>query len=88
MPHPIENAKDLETLGKVVSQLAKKSSEQYTTESVNMWKMLAGDEKWDAEKLTKCVTKIVGQAAADASNAGMMLTKLANLAAEGGGGKK
>jgi len=88
MAHPIENAKDLETLGKIVSELAKKSTEQYTTASLSMWKMLAGDEKWDAEKLTKSVTKILGQAAADASNAGMMVTKLANLAAEGGGGKK
>ena len=58
MPTQIENAKDLDTLGKVVSELAKKSADTYTTASVSMWKMLAGDEKWDAEKLTKSVTKI------------------------------
>ena len=86
-PITIENAKDLETLGKVVSELAKKSTETYTTASVSMWKMLAGDEKWDAEKLTKSATKIVGQAAADANNAGMMLQKLVNLATQEDGAK-
>ena len=44
MPDTIENAKDLETLGKVVSELAKKSTDTYTTASVGIWKMLAGDE--------------------------------------------
>jgi len=88
MPNPIDNAKDLDTLGKVVSELAKKSTDTYTTASVSVWKMLAGDEKWDAEKLTKSVTKIWGQAAADATNAGMMVQKLVNLAADGGGGSK
>jgi hypothetical protein len=84
MTDPIQNAKDLETLGKAVTELAKKSTDTYTAASVSVWKMLAGDEKWDAEKLTKSVTKIWGQAAADATNAGMMLQKLAALAAAGG----
>jgi hypothetical protein len=86
MPNPIEDAKDLETLGKAVSLLAKKSTDTYTAASVNVWKMLAGDEAWDAEKLTKSMTKIWGQAAADATNAGMMVQKLVNLAASGRGG--
>ena len=86
MPDPIQDAKDLETLGKVVSELAKKSTETYTTHSVGLWKMLAGDEKWDAEKVTKSATKIWGQAAADATNAAMLLQRLATLAAGAGGG--
>jgi hypothetical protein len=85
MTDTIENAKDLETLGKVVKALAQKSTETYASASVDLWKMLAGDEKWDPEKLTKSATKIWGQAAADATNAAMMVQRLASLAAAGGG---
>ena len=85
MPDPkIQDAKDLETLGKAVTELAKKSTDTYTAASVSMWKILAGDDPWDAEKLTKNATKIWGQAAADATNAAMMLQRLAQLAAKGG----
>jgi hypothetical protein len=80
----IQDAKDLETLGKAVSELARKSTDTYTAASVNMWKILAGDDPWDTEKLTKNATKIWGQAAADVTNAGMMLQRLAQLAAKGG----
>jgi hypothetical protein len=86
MPDTIENAKDLDTLGKVVSELAQKSTTTYTTASVGLWKMLAGDEPWDAEKLTKSVTKIWGQAAADVTNAAMVAQRLAGLAAASGKG--
>ena len=86
MTDPIQNAKDLETLGKAVTELAKKSTDTYTAASVSVWKMLAGDEKWDAEKLTKSATKIWGQAAADATNAAMMVQRLAQLAAGSGKG--
>ena len=86
MTDPIQNATDLETLGKAVTELAKKSTDTYTAASVSVWKMLAGDEKWDAEKLTKSATKIWGQAAADATNAAMMVQRLAQLAAGSGKG--
>ena len=86
MPDTIENAKDLETLGKVVGLLAKKSADTYTTASVSIWKILFGEDTWDAAKLTKSATKLWGQAAADATNAAMMLQKLAALAASDEGG--
>ena len=87
MATTIEGAKNLETLGKVAQDLAKRSTDTYTTASLSVWKMLAGDETWDMEKLTKSATKIWGQAAADATNAAMLAQKLAKLAASGGGGK-
>jgi hypothetical protein len=86
MTDPIQDAKDLETLGKVASELARKSTETYTTASVGLWKMLAGDEPWSTEKLTKSATKMWGQAAADATNAAMLMQRLATLAAGTGGG--
>ena len=86
MANPINDAKDLDMLGKAVIDLAPRSPETYPTASVSVWKMLAGDAKWDAKQLTKSATKIWGQAAADATNAGLMVQKLANLAADGGGG--
>jgi hypothetical protein len=88
MANPIENANDLATLGNIVSELAKKSTETYTTASVSVWKMLAGDETWDAQKLTQSATKIWGQAAADATNASLMVQRLAALMAAGGGGNQ
>ena len=87
MATKINDANDLETLGEVVQALAKRSTDTYTTASLSVWKMLAGDETWDIEKLTKSATKIWGQAAADATNAAMMAQKLAKLAADGGGEK-
>jgi len=87
MPNPIEDAKDLETLGKVVTELAKKSTDTYTSASVNVWRMLAGEDTWDAEKLTKSATKIWGQAAADVTNTALMVQRLAALATGGGGTK-
>jgi len=86
MSKDIQNAKDLDTLGKVVTDLAKKSTDTYTAAAVSVWKMLAGDEKWEAEKLTKSATKIWGQAAADMTNAALMGQRLAELAAKGGKG--
>jgi hypothetical protein len=86
MTDPIQDAKDLETLGKVASELARKSTETYATASVGLWKMLAGDEPWSTEKLTKSATKMWGQAAADATNAAMLMQRLATLAAGTGGG--
>ena len=86
MTDPIKDAKDLDALGQVVTLLAKRSTETYTTATVGIWKMLAGDEKWDAEKLTKSVTKIWGQAAVDATNAAMTAQRFATLVADDGGG--
>ena len=43
--------------------------------------LASATRQWDAEKLTKSATKIWGQAAADATNAAMMVQKLATLAA-------
>ncbi|MET0902315.1 MAG: hypothetical protein ABWZ52_03665, partial [Acidimicrobiales bacterium] len=71
---------------KVVGLLANNSTKTYTTESVSMWKILFGEDTWDTAKLTKSATKIWGQAAADATNAAMMLQKLAALAASDEGG--
>ena len=86
MPDTIENAKDLETLGKVVGLLAKQSAERYTKASVSMWGILLGEDTWDAEKLTNSATKLWGQAAVDATNAAMVLQKLAGFAARNEGG--
>ena len=86
MSDPIKDAKDLDTLGLIVTDLAKRSTDTYTAASVSIWKMLVGGETWDMAKLTKSATKIWGQAASDATNAAMMAQRLASLAAKGGGG--
>ena len=83
MATKIDDAKDLDTLGQVMRGLAKRSTDTYTRATVSVWKMLAGDETWDMEKLTKNATKIWGQAAADATNAAMIAQRLAKLAADG-----